>query len=338
VFADLDGVGGLGAGEPFAQPSAPHPLLGGGGRYLIEVLRAGPVDIRLVTPDPVSSVVVFPAGGSYPGELADGVVVTGLDFHLDLIRAPAAVEGTVQFMSAPLAGVTVFADLDGDGVFGSGEPSDVTSDPIPAVPLSGGDYRIEGIPSGAVAIRMISPDPENVVVVVPTDGFYSVVVSDGEVLTGLDFHLDLIAAGLCGDGTTDPDEQCDDGNGVNGDGCNTLCFAEYVDVNGGGSFASGFPIGGAIEFDFQTEGSTDLVAEITDGAGGCPGDTVLGLWRIGGPGVFLQPLGNDDDGGIGSCSRMAVTVGPGSYAFVVTTLVDDDLSTFVFTFSQSPGP
>jgi uncharacterized repeat protein (TIGR03806 family) len=42
----------------------------------------------------------------------------------------------------------------------------------------------------------------------------------------------------CGDGTLDPEEECDDGNNVDGDGCTATCFDEYCGdgvVNDGGA-------------------------------------------------------------------------------------------------------
>ena len=41
-----------------------------------------------------------------------------------------------------------------------------------------------------------------------------------------DTGIDAGPAGYCGNGVLDPGEQCDDGNTVNGDGCNALCQIE----------------------------------------------------------------------------------------------------------------
>ena len=45
---------------------------------------------------------------------------------------------------------------------------------------------------------------------------YNEVLSDSEV-------LELYSVGLCGNGTLDTGEECDDGNVVDGDGCNSDC-------------------------------------------------------------------------------------------------------------------
>ncbi|MFO0757209.1 MAG: DNRLRE domain-containing protein [Byssovorax sp.] len=39
---------------------------------------------------------------------------------------------------------------------------------------------------------------------------------------------------ICGNGAIDPGEQCDDGNGVNGDGCDASCQLECADTDGDG--------------------------------------------------------------------------------------------------------
>src|SRR5258705_9085832 len=44
-------------------------------------------------------------------------------------------------------------------------------------------------------------------------------------------------SGVCGDGTRDPDEQCDDGNVVDGDGCSAECMIEVPAGCGDGAIA-----------------------------------------------------------------------------------------------------
>jgi len=47
------------------------------------------------------------------------------------------------------------------------------------------------------------------------------------------------AGGVCGDGILDPGEECDDGNGISGDGCSAACIAEATGVCGDGICSSG---------------------------------------------------------------------------------------------------
>jgi hypothetical protein len=99
----------------------------------------------------------------------------------------------------PFPGLVVFADLDDDGLLGAGEPSSLSFASTPAFPLAGGGYYLQGIPAGEVAIRLVNPDARAFAIVSPADGFHTVVVSDGEVVAGLDFELELRVG--------DPDEE-----------------------------------------------------------------------------------------------------------------------------------
>lgn len=96
-------------------------------------------------------------------------------------------------------------------------------------------------------------------------------------------------------------EQCDDGNTASGDGCSESCRLEAE----GTATAPGAVFTG----DISPAGDNDLYlvtvtqgqflrAEISNGAGACPGDTVLEL--IGTDGNTI--LGTDDNDGIGNCS------------------------------------
>ena len=48
------------------------------------------------------------------------------------------------------------------------------------------------------------------------------------------------ACQVCGDGTLDPGEECDDGNTTNGDGCSSVCLIESPDSEGSTVWAEGF--------------------------------------------------------------------------------------------------
>src|SRR5262249_37593715 len=60
----------------------------------------------------------------------------------------------------------------------------------------------------------------------PANGTWTLTVADdsgGESGTLQSWSLKLVVPAKCGNGTVDPGEQCDDGNGGNGDGCDTNC-------------------------------------------------------------------------------------------------------------------
>ena len=59
---------------------------------------------------------------------------------------------------------------------------------------------------------------------------------DGNVLDGdgCDSMCLIEGAGVCGDGVVDPGEECDDGNTTDGDGCDSACLIEGAGVCGDG--------------------------------------------------------------------------------------------------------
>ncbi|MGO9291479.1 MAG: DUF4215 domain-containing protein [Polyangia bacterium] len=76
---------------------------------------------------------------------------------------------------------------------------------------------------------------------------------------------------LCGNGVLDPGERCDDGNRVNGDGCNAFCQIEA-------------------RWDCPTPGEPCIPCG-TDGAGGCDG----GPMGYCGDGIIQSYLGESCD-------------------------------------------
>jgi len=58
-------------------------------------------------------------------------------------------DGSRDTQDPPLAGMTVYADLDGDGAAGASEPAAVTG--------AGGDYLFDGLPQGTYQFRVVPP-------------------------------------------------------------------------------------------------------------------------------------------------------------------------------------
>lgn len=128
---------------------------------------------------------------------------------------------------------------------------------------------------------------------------------------------------VCGNGLLEGDEQCDDSNGDNGDGCNSLCFHERVDANPRGQFHTGFPAAVSTTYYFSIENDPgQVVLETSDGQGACSGvgDTYLELFRV----VDGQrtSVATNDDGGVGLCSRIAQGLTPGDYELDVRDLIN----------------
>ena len=107
------------------------------------------------------------------------------------------------------------------------------------------------------------------------------------------------AAPFCGDGTVDPGEGCDDGNGQSLDGCSSNCVVDgfdEVEVNdtlamANGPYGAGVLLRGSIKPGSDVDYFAIVVPEVADlhletfgasGFGGCANiDTVLTLLEIG---------------------------------------------------------
>ena len=141
---------------------------------------------------------------------------------------------------------------------------------------------------------------------------------------------------ICGNGTKEPGEQCDDGNVVNGDGCNATCHIEVVNeiepnntpaqALANGPFpvnqlwtGAANPVGDNDYFLLQLTATADLRIETFDGNG--PGscitiDPAIVLYASNG----TTALASDDQSGIDSCALIDSTVltgarhlAPGNY-------------------------
>lgn len=136
--------------------------------------------------------------------------------------------------------------------------------------------------------------------------YYVSVVENGSNATVAGYELRAsMAPAACGNGILESPagEQCDDANVSAGDGCSAACQIEPE-----GSFNAP---GGTLTGDVNPAGDTDLyavavgagqflTAELSDGSGGCPGNTVLELYAPDG----VTFVGSDDDDGPGACSRI----------------------------------
>ncbi len=118
----------------------------------------------------------------------------------------------------------------------------------------------------------------------------------------------------CGDGALDEGESCDDGNRAAGDGCDPGCRSEVVDVSAGGLF-EGFMLRGEVDlYRFDLALPARVTLQTSDGAEGCPGDTVLTLYA--GDDADRELIVQNDDGPpeIGECSRIYYLLEPGVYS------------------------
>lgn len=159
---------------------------------------------------------------------------------------------------------------------------------------------------GPGSCSFIDPFVDSGARALPSGRYYVSVVENGSNATIAGYELRAsMAPAACGNGILESaaGEQCDDNNLAAGDGCNSTCQIEPE-----GSFS---PPGGTLTGDINPAGDTDLyavvvganqflTADISDGAGGCPGNTVLELYAPDG----VTFIGSDDDDGTGVCSRI----------------------------------
>ncbi len=199
VYADLDGDGSRDAGEPFATTDP-------AGGYTLAGIRPGAVHVHAeLAPSFACST---PAGCDHLVTPTSGDVIGGRDFGL--VQAATATgrvavdddgSGTAAPGEPPLAGWTVYFDVDGDGQRDAGEPSAVT--------LADGTYSLGNITPGTRTIRVDAPAGW----VCSSPCSRSVPFASGTTTPGLDFALyepagisGTVYEDLDGDGTRDAGE------------------------------------------------------------------------------------------------------------------------------------
>ena len=217
-------------------------------------------------------------GGTFSTTHAFGTTSTGMLFNGDLLPANyEALFDTEMPPTAPFSAVVLF-DLASQGVNAFA--------PGLSVVLEGLD-DVSGVnepdPSGMGAFR----HPEEV----PTDGFCGDGMldpeeqcDDGNTIPGdgcdaLCQEEDEGGEGFCGDGMLDPEEQCDDGNTIPGDGCDTLCQEED---DGGGEICAAAPLAGCLSADkakvaiSEKKAGKEKLKAQLKGFGGATGQSDLG--------------------------------------------------------------
>ncbi|MHC4837767.1 MAG: DUF4215 domain-containing protein, partial [Planctomycetota bacterium] len=140
----------------------------------------------------------------------------------------------------------------------------------------------------------------------------------------------------CGDRQIDADEECDDGNDRNGDGCSADCQVEPQDARDGGDFQGGHPEGSFDRWDFQVpENGTMTTIYTHNGVGGCDVDSRITLYRL--SNNAGTEIAFDDDGGVGTCSRIQRLLQAGNYYVVVDSLGRGGLGPYHITIEVGGG-
>jgi cysteine-rich repeat protein len=151
---------------------------------------------------------------------------------------------------------------------------------------------------------------------------------------------------ICGDGFTDPPEQCDDGGAASGDGCSAQCKVESSETepNATSAQANSYvapwygalaPAGDVDTIKIVVPTKSTLTATIGDFDGGCQSGALDSyLTILAQDGVTM--LTTDDDGGVGTCSSAQVAnIAPGTYFVRVSASPKASSATFAYKLSLS---
>ncbi len=243
--------------DVFASPEEPSivnlsgPQLNGGGgdtstfeimvsptgsNYVGELQFVELAGQTVIASIPLTIGVLPPADGAHRVTLRAGDIVEGLDFGNQRIEPATGIVTGRKWLDADgnreqgpsepgLAGVTIYADLNQNGVLDADEPSTVTMEDIPETDFDeAGLYQLE-LEAGDHWIAEVIPDgfeqtfPANPVIAIfpppPGGGVHFVTVEPGQTTDGLDFGNRRVENGsvsgtkwhdLNGNGERDPNE------------------------------------------------------------------------------------------------------------------------------------
>ena len=151
VYLDLDNNGVFDVGEP-------SDITDSSGAYLIDGILPGSYTVR-ITDLPAGATPSYDLDGTGTANAASVTLTAGQDLATadfgytgnssigDYVWNDADGDGDQDTSELPIAGITVFLDLDNDGVKDANEPSDITD--------ASGAYRIENLPPGTYSVTVI---------------------------------------------------------------------------------------------------------------------------------------------------------------------------------------
>jgi len=229
IYADLNNDGLCGTGEPyvFTQSDGSYQLF-------LNASATAPdsYTIREVVTD--GWVQTVPTDGYYTVATAAGATHTGCDFG----NAPVGVVTGVKWEDldqngqrdtgeAGLGGVQIYADLNNDGLCGTGEPYVFTQ--------SDGSYRMVFTTAGTYTLREVLQEGWRQSA--PTEGYFSVAVDLGSTVTGCGFGNYYVGVTIRGVKWEDLDQDGVRDTGEAGLGG----WQIYVDLNNDDAYAAGEP-------------------------------------------------------------------------------------------------
>lgn len=101
-----------------------------------------------------------------------------------------------------------------------------------------------------------------------------------------------------------------------------LRLGPLTDVTDGGTFTGGFDRYQDDGYRLELDGPSVLFASTSDGRGGCPGDTIIEV------SAGDARVAYDDDGGLGRCSRLEVSLAAGTYNIRVMGWADTAVAAY----------
>lgn len=224
VYLDLNTNGVRDVGEPVATTD-------GIGAYFFTNVSPGVYQIRLETP--VGYQISEPGPTFYSVFVSAGEARLDLDFGVyqtagvsGVVYSDVNEDGSLDGGDGLLAGRRVFLDLNENGNWDVGEPSDITD--------AQGEYALTDIEPGDYRVAVVlNPDDT---ITEPVAGFYDISLAAGQFLTDQDFGLvvsgsisGIVWEDMNGDGVQDPGD----------DGLEAVHV--YIDENTNGSFDPGEP-------------------------------------------------------------------------------------------------
>jgi hypothetical protein len=175
VFLDLDNDGVLDAGEPQTSTNSQ-------GIYTFSGVAPGSYIVRQVTPS--DFIQTFPASGFHSVNVVSGQTVSNVNFGnvRGEIRGVKFEDENEDGVQGPgefgLSSVTIYLDLDDDGVLDPAEPQTLT-DPS-------GAYLFQNLAPGSYVVREIVP--QGYTQTAPGgDGARRVTLAAGQIVSGQDF-------------------------------------------------------------------------------------------------------------------------------------------------------
>ncbi len=262
-------------------------LLPAAGEYLIVVDGFGGAGVAAYTLDVAHFTPVGGAGGDFPGAFVE--------------------DGNDIFGFQLLTGATVTVETH-DGAAGC--PGDTRITFFRVLDDQGNREQIGFNDDGGFgACSLLEIDLPPGVYSAEVDGF------GGRAIDGYVARATVTPA-ECGNGEVEIGEQCDDGNLDNGDGCDAICSNEVFAIDRGRVLLpGGFAEDATDTFTFRAENAAHLTVSTGDGAGGCPGDTFMTLFRLIDDG--REVVDTNDDGGPDLCSLLDLDIEAGAYEVVV---------------------